>query len=322
LPAPPQIFHGRESELNDIIHSLTEDHARVTILGTGGMGKTSLALAAMHHATIVAKYPHRHFIACQSANNCAELLSLVASHTGMEVGSQTPGRIIQQFRVKPQTLVVLDNFESPWEALDARPEVEEFLSMLGDLAHVAIIVTLRGTERPGKIRWSRPFLSPLKPLSESDAYQVFVDIAGSSHEGEQVRTLLRFTGHLPLAVSLMANVASFETCDTVLEQWRTERTNLLSEGSDTRSNLNVSIKLSFESPRMTEDTRQLLSLLAILPDGLSDVELLQGQLPIPNILSAKMALLQTSLAYTDNTRRIRVLVPIQEFICHIAPPSN
>ena len=45
--------------------------------------------------------------------------------------------------------------------------------------------------------------------------------------------------------------------------------------------------------------KNLLSLLSMLPDGLSDVELIQSKLPINDILGCKTALIQTGLAYTD-----------------------
>ncbi|KAJ7288829.1 hypothetical protein C8J57DRAFT_1495098 [Mycena rebaudengoi] len=54
LPPSPQIFHGRDSELQDTIKILVQDSARIAILGTGGIGKTSLAMAALHDSQIEA----------------------------------------------------------------------------------------------------------------------------------------------------------------------------------------------------------------------------------------------------------------------------
>ncbi|KAJ7882743.1 hypothetical protein B0H14DRAFT_2565137 [Mycena olivaceomarginata] len=62
LKLRPEIFHGRESELEDIVKILIQDSARIAILGTGGMGKTSLAPAAFHHAQVEAKYSQRYFV--------------------------------------------------------------------------------------------------------------------------------------------------------------------------------------------------------------------------------------------------------------------
>jgi hypothetical protein len=66
----------------------------------------------------------------------------------------------------------------------------------------------------------------------------------------------------------------------------------------------------------------LLSLLSILPDGLSDAELVQSKLPIPNILSCKSVLLATSLAYQDSNRRLRSLMPVREHVQQFLPPSK
>jgi len=57
-----------------------------------------------------------------------------------------------------------------------------------------------------------------------------------------------------------------------------------------------------------------LSLLSILPDGLSDVELRQIKLPIKDIFVCKAALIRTALAYRDEWERLKVLVPIREYM--------
>jgi predicted AAA+ superfamily ATPase len=80
LPASPKIFHGRENELKDLITILLTDPARITILGPGGMGKTTLAMAALHHPAIVEKYNAIHFISCESANSCSDLEHCMKQH--------------------------------------------------------------------------------------------------------------------------------------------------------------------------------------------------------------------------------------------------
>jgi hypothetical protein len=59
----------------------------------------------------------------------------------------------------------------------------------------------------------------------------------------------------------------------------------------------------------------------MLPDGLSDVELVQAKLPIDNILGCKAALIQTTLAYSDEHKRLKALVPIREYMQKIKPPG-
>jgi hypothetical protein len=60
----------------------------------------------------------------------------------------------------------------------------------------------------------------------------------------------------------------------------------------------------------------------MLPDGLSNVELVQSKLPIENILGCKTALIRTALAYTDENKRLKALVPIREYMQKIPPPGS
>ncbi|KAJ7499990.1 hypothetical protein FB451DRAFT_48875 [Mycena latifolia] len=322
LPAAPQIFHGREAELQEVLSILGQDAAHIVILGTGGMGKTTLATAIIHHGDVTAKYQQRYFVGCHSTGTCNDLVASIASHIGLEKGHNLSRKIIQHFKTSTPSLLVMDNLETVWEPATSRPEVEEFLASLADISHLAILITMRGAERPAKIKWSRPFLAPLKPLSDSAALQTFMEIADDVHEETSVSELLALTDNLPLAVSLIASVAGSEGCEATLSRWKTEGTQLLSDGYDKRSSLDISIMLSLCSSRMTPDAQELLSTLSMLPDGMSDADLVQIQLPIPNILGSKSALLQTTLAYTGADKRLRVLVPIREHVLHSLPPSE
>lgn len=180
---------------------------------------------------------------------------------------------------------------------------------------------MRGAERPAKVRWSHPFLPPLKALSDDAAWETFVDIADDSHTGKDMDELLRLTDNMPLAVHLIAHLVDYEGCSNVLARWENERTALLSNGFDKNSSLDASIGVSLSSPRITPEAKELLSLLSILPDGLSDVELCQSNLPIRNILACKGTLLCTSLAYMDDAKRLKSLAPIREYIQSVQPPN-
>ncbi|KAJ7734467.1 hypothetical protein B0H16DRAFT_1577897 [Mycena metata] len=287
------------------------------------MGKTSLALAVLHSDDIASKYAHRHFVSCHSSPSYSELLSNIASYIGIDQGSNLGRKIAQHFAGESACLLILDNFETPWETLEDRKDIEELLSLLADVPHLAILVTMRGAERPGKVSWTRPCPSPLAPLSGEAALQTFMDIVdGPDEDDRKVQELLDLTGNLPLAVSLIANIVAYEGCDATLTRWRTESTRLLSDGCDKTSSLEISITMSLSSPRMDVEAQKLLSILSMLPDGLSDPDLVQSNLPIFNILRCKATLIRTSLAYTDHKRRLKVLVPIREYVYRIHPPSS
>ncbi|KAJ7264321.1 P-loop containing nucleoside triphosphate hydrolase protein, partial [Mycena rebaudengoi] len=322
LPPSPQIFHGREAELQDVVNILVQDSAHISILGAGGMGKTCLARAVLHIPQVEAKYCHRYFVPCHSSPTCTELAATIADHIGLEKGSNMTQKIAHHFAHASPSLLILDNLETSWESLSSRSEIEEFLSLLTDVPHLGLMITLRGTERPSRVKWSKPFLPPLKPLSNVAAWQTFIDLADDGHDGASIKELLELTGNLPLAVSLIASVAGSEGCAQALVRWKLEKTRMLSEGYDQRSSLDISIMLSYTSSRMTPGAQELLSILSMLPDGLADADLVQAKLPIIDILACKTTLIRTSLAFVDQDLHLKVLVPIREHILHIHPPVN
>jgi DNA replication protein DnaC len=140
LPPSPQIFHGRDSELQKVVNILIQDAARITILGTGGMGKTSLATVALHDNAVGGKYMHRYFVACHSTPTCQELVSAIADHVGAEKGSNLSKKVALHFMHSPASLLVLDNLETSWESVSSRKEVEEFLSLLTDIPQLGLMV--------------------------------------------------------------------------------------------------------------------------------------------------------------------------------------
>ncbi|KAF8179549.1 hypothetical protein K438DRAFT_1768911 [Mycena galopus ATCC 62051] len=313
LPSKPKIFHGREEELDTILKLLGQHSPKIAILGGGGMGKTSLARAVLHHPDTCSKFEDRFFVSAEAASTSTELAALIGLHVGLNPSPDLTKHVIQYFVKKPHCLLILDNLETVWEPTQSRAGVEEFLSLLTDVEHLALMACL-------PLIYSA--FADRDPLSNDATRQTFMDITDNSNTMEEIDQLLRFTDNMPLAVDLIANLVDYEGFCNVLERWETERTSLLSKGFDRHSSLTESLQLSLSSPRVTSDSKELLSILSILPNGLSGEELVQINLGIPNILSCKAALQATSLAYQDNNQRLMLLMPIREFIQQIMPPAQ
>ncbi|KAJ7713230.1 hypothetical protein B0H16DRAFT_1341657 [Mycena metata] len=325
LPAEPKIFHGRESELADILKHFEQSTPRIAILGAGGMGKTSLAQAVLHHEEIVIKYQgNRLFVACDTAASKAELAGLIGAHLGMKPGKDLTRAVLNRLSEGSPTLLILDNLETVWEPAESCKEVEEFLSLLTDITSLALMITMRGAERPSKVQWTRPFLPSLEPLAQEAARKVFTAITEDRHPMEEIDQVLSLTDNMPLSINLLAHAVDVEGTTAILSRWQREHTSVISEGYDRRSNLESSILLSLESPRITSTphSQELLSLLSILPDGLSDVELKQSKFTSQDILDCKRALLRTALAYLDDHKRLKALVPIREYMAKFQPPTD
>jgi hypothetical protein len=297
------------------------------------MGKTTLARAVLHYPELTSRYEQRRlFVPCDTLSTNVQLAALIGAYIGLQPGNDLTWPVIHHFSSSPPSLLILDNLETIWEPAESRRDVEKFLCLLEEVEHLALIVsmvpryltrrlmesqiTMRGAERPSNVRWTRPFLEPLKPLAQDAAHQTFIDIVDDIHKPDDINKILLLADNMPLAINLLAHLVDSEGIPSVLGRWETQRTSIVAEGYDATSNLELSISLSLSGPRMMSSPAalDLLSLLSMLPDGLSDVELLQAQFPVENIRACKSTLLRTSLAYTDNQKRLKVLVPVREYV--------
>ncbi|KAJ7936543.1 hypothetical protein B0H13DRAFT_1853274 [Mycena leptocephala] len=140
LPSEPKIFHGRESEVSDILKAFFQGTPRVAILGPGGMGKTALARTILDHPHITAKYEqHCFFVACDTGTSKVDLDAIIGAHLGLKPGSDLTRAIMQHFENSPPCLLISDNLETVWEPTELRKEIEEFLSLLTDIQYLTLI---------------------------------------------------------------------------------------------------------------------------------------------------------------------------------------
>ncbi|KAJ7810482.1 hypothetical protein B0H13DRAFT_1927328 [Mycena leptocephala] len=228
-----------------------------------------------------------------------ELAALIGAHVGLKPGKDLTHPVIQYFSSSPDCLLILDNLETLWDPVESRGKIEEFLSLLTSVDHLALV-----------------------PLEQDAAWQTFIDIADNTHDPKEVDKVLSLTDNMPLTISLMAHLVDSKGCSHILSCWEEEKTSLISDGYDRTSNLDLSISLSLSGPRLNPHSKDLLSLLSMLPDGLSNVELVQSKLPIDNILGCKASLICTTLAYSDEHKRVKALVPIREYMQRIQPPVD
>ena len=328
IPPRPQYFYGRGAQAAAVVDQLSGPNAgRVAILGGPGMGKTSLALNVLHDPAVVQKFGTSvYFIACDAAEAGTDLLSIVAHHFGIPTAMR-PGlqkALLAKLQSNGHTLITLDNFESAWDATSRRVEAEAVLALLAGLDNVAFIITMRGGERPSSVSWTKPVVPLLEPLDRIAAKHTFLAISDGSELDEHLDPLLEHLANVPLAVVLMANLAQYESYESLLWRWKETRTSMLTRGDNRLSSLDMSIALSLNAQRMRDvpAAARLLGLLALLPDGLMDTDVHLCGKAIPQVSRGMSALLQNALATRSLDQRIQVLAPIREHVLLHHPPAE
>ncbi len=310
LPSRPRCI-GRDDERSAIISALLEfPPEALPILGPPGIGKTNLALSTAHDTSIAARYgARRYFIRCDGLRSRSDLAAALANALGLGLGNHNEAAALIALEAAP-SLLILDNAETPWEADTLG--VEELLGRLADTPSLALIVTIRGNQRPQGVSWREPFRPA--PLSPDSACELFLTLAGRQFADDaKLGPLLAAVDHVPLAIILLAPLAESEPdLANLWQRWQDERTAMLkrADGKDRLTNIELSYELSWLGPRMDDSARQLLQRLAHLPAGLAHEDL-KPILPVAPL--AATILRQTALAQ-DEDNRLRVLAPLRDYV--------
>ena len=323
IPRRPLLLFGRDNQLGTINNALKmhpSSGAAIAILGTGGVGKTSLALATLHHPDIAELYTNRRlFVSCENASDSKGIISSLA--VALQLGGDNLRSQVLHELAEAPALIVLDNLETPWEPSTARSATETLLGAIASLPGVSLIITMRGAERPLGVEWHAPHLPVLLPFDRAAALQTVYSSESTVTDADlgTLDTLLDLLGNLPLAVHIIAAMLQHESVVGLLQRWQVERTSMLSLGGpDKLSSLDVSIAISLNSGRVRgiPGTIGVLVTLSLFPDGVLESEtglhLLSAELP--SLRRHVSALKQSSLVYTSSSGRLCMLPPVREFV--------
>ncbi|RDB24540.1 Tetratricopeptide repeat protein 28 [Hypsizygus marmoreus] len=322
LPSRPRLVIGRAGEIETLVDALlTVAAPRLAILGPGGMGKTTLALTVLHDGRLSPRWPRsqRYFIDCEGVSSVelfvkelADVLRIPPNDREFDVFDDVLRTLAHQ-----PAILCLDNFETPWEDLSIRPSIEEALQRLDELHDLALLITMRGIQRPAalSINWLTT-LEPLTPLTLEDAKSLFKQI---SHEMDSwSEELVRAVDGIPLAVKLLAQLIleGTETTKSLWDRWSKEWTTVVENGGNDRlSKLDTSIQLSVS--RVDAPAQQLLGILALLPDGLissqEHINDLQTRIPMEINVKAALTILERKSLVFRSSNRYQMLSPIRHF---------
>ena len=311
MPLKPEVFHGRDDFVEDIVQLLLhEETSRICILGPGGMGKTSVSLAVVELPLIEERFPGRNcfWVPCIEATSATLLLEILYIQLQVpEDGDKqvTLEKIISELNVSKQPqLILLDNFETPWNAPGGtQKQVGDILHRLAKLSHVAILITMHGQYPPcdKAIKWQS---KDIKTTDEAACLCIYHDINPGSENDPDVARLLAALGYMPFAVTLMEKlgVEGRSTAKDLLEDWLESGPDIF---SDPEQSMDRSIRLSVESDLMKRNPNAttLLAILSLLPAGTTK-ENLRWWAPTlkTSMISSTMATLLQAALLVENTR--------------------
>jgi predicted ATPase len=190
LPEQPTPFVGREKELGEVLALVRDQRIRLlTLTGSGGSGKTRLAVQAAAEA--VDDQEHGVWWAgLQAVRDPTLVLPAIGSAIG---AAGEPAEHIGQRRM----LIVLDNLE---QVLEAAPLVGELLAACPNLKLVAT------SREPLRLAAEHEYAVP--PFVEQESVGFFLGRARAVRRdfepGPDVLEICRRLDHLPLALELAA----------------------------------------------------------------------------------------------------------------------
>ncbi|WP_437728605.1 tetratricopeptide repeat protein [Sorangium sp. So ce861] len=310
---------GRDAEVEALAAAVSRDPpGRVLLLGAAGIGKSTVSRAVLHRPEVVARFGERRFfVELDAAPDAASAAVALADALRVPPGPDLRARALSFLAAGPAVLA-LDNLETPWDGGD-QAGTEAVLAELAAMPQLALVASVRGAGRPGRVAWSAPV--ELRPLGVADAEEMFCAIAGEEHRGEPtLAELLSLQEGVPLAIDLLASAAQGNALVNLRAEWELSRAAVLERGGGARDRLRswkASLELSIGSRRMTAEAHRLLAVLAVLPDGIAQRDL-AAVLPGAGPAAARV-LAQLRLAYFAGGR-LKMLSPVREYVSAAYPP--
>jgi predicted ATPase/DNA-binding winged helix-turn-helix (wHTH) protein len=315
LPASTSPLIGREQAIDDVARTL-QTARLLTLVGSGGIGKTRLAIEAARG--VLPRFPEGvYVVSLACATSPATVLEAIGKSLGIGPGEgpASLAQIAAKMRQR-RMLVVLDNCEHVLESA-----AQAALVFLQDTGGTHILATSREALRvPGETVYTVPTLDYPEPDDQGDevlrcsAVRLFLARATASNTGfptdarsiQETGTVCRRLDGIPLALELAASRAAVLGIQT-LSAHLDDRFRMLTGGHRTALPRHQTLKatLDWSYALLDDDEQRLLRWLGMFASGfnMAGIAAVMGAewREQGKAINALTGLVAKSLVIVDNT---------------------
>ena len=270
-PPPPKVFFGRDELVQKIVSS-AENLASMALIGTGGIGKTSVVLTVLDDHRVKKRFgDNRSFIRCDRLTpSHTHLLRKLSEAIGAGVENPEDLSPLRRCLSSKELIIVLDNAESILGL--AETTAQEIHAIVDELSHFSNICLII-TSRISNALPTHCEVIEVPTLSMEAGRGTFHRIYRVGERSNEINDILKELDFHALSVTLLATVAQQNRWDTkrLIAEWEKQRTGVL-RARNLRS-LATTVELSLSSPMFQElgpDAREVLGVVAFFPQGVDE----------------------------------------------------